>query len=482
MDAMIIRHALIIAAILFAAANEGRGGDSVPDGDLSGDDRVVVDCDLAVAVALKNNFDLKKILAQSEISGLLISEKFRNLFPTLSVSYLEMAEQRRHDTDTRQHRISIDSDVTIYDGGRAKLDYDIAHLQSELGRNDYQIAYGQLIAQVRLQYFQTIQMKKVISIHEKTLEQGKAQLSIMTRETDIGDATALDLLEIQSQLKEIELNLKKAQDDYTASVNQLKLLLRLDWRIHLEPVGDIERSFIFKPLPEDISTDQLVSVALKNRKEVLSAMIEQRISQRKERMSRYYFIPNIIVGFNYNLSDESFFPREKGWGVTLKMTSAFLGNTATANMGYSESRNGGVRSISNNGTLTVLNNMEYRRNIHESSLAARTAAVTTASTSQKIAIDVAQAIESLRNGWSLIDLSKRRVEFCEAILRIERIKAGMGEIRRVDLMKKEIESGQASISYNDSLYKYLTASLTLENSLGVESGFMQISIRREDQE
>jgi outer membrane protein TolC len=151
-------------------------------------------------------------------------------------------------------------------------------------------------------------------------------------------------------------------------------------------------------------------------------------------------------------------------------------------MGYSESQNGGVRSITNNGTLTVLNNMEYERNIQESSLAARSAAVTRASTAQKIAVEVAQSIESLRSAWTMIELSKKQVAFYDAMIRIERLKAGMGEISRIDLLKKEIEMGQAAINYNDSLYKYLVAAASLENSLGVETGFLQVSVPKAEKE
>lgn len=55
------------------------------------------------------------------------------------------------------------------------------------------------------------------------------------------------------------------------------------------------------------------------------------------------------------------------------------------------------------------------------------------------------------------------------------MKADVGEIRRYDLMQKEIDRGQAAITLNDAYYKYLVAASDLENSIGTTYRFLEFA-------
>lgn len=370
--------------------------------------------DETVSYAVKNNYDLKKIQAQSFINWLQVVEKYRNLFPSLKISYLQNVDTVQEGADSRQNQISLDSDVTIYDGGKARLDYDIVKLQAGLAKNDYKIAYSQFVAKVREQYFKTIQLKKAIEINKQTLMQGQQQLEFIKKENELGEATSIEVMEIGAQVHQIEIKLKQSEDDYENSLQSLRLILKLDWRQKLNLKGDIEQSFVFKQISSEPSVDDLVSLALKNRKETLSSDIECQIDEKKYEMSKNYYIPNFILGLNYNLSGVSDMPREKGWGVCLKVSSALLGNTADGNMGYTESGNGGTHTISNNANVNVLNNMEYKRNIYSSKVAVQAAIDDKTTTSQKIASDVITNYQSLKSAWDIIGLSRSQVELSDA--------------------------------------------------------------------
>jgi len=51
----------------------------------------------------------------------------------------------------------------------------------------------------------------------------------------------------------------------------------------------------------------------------------------------------------------------------------------------------------------------------------------------------------------------------------------MGESRRYDLVKKELERGEAAISHLNSLVAYLVASSSLELAAGVDIGFFKLT-------
>jgi hypothetical protein len=197
------------------------------------------------------------------------------------------------------------------------------------------------------------------------------------------------MLAIRAKVREVELALEKAVEDYEARKNRFKTLLKLDWRTPIEPEGDIERDFAFFPPPPHLNPDFLVGAALKNRREAHSADVECLISARRHLMSRRYYYPKLSLGLNYSLSnnDERAVPRERGWGVNFRVSTAFLGSGLSAGAGYSRDNNGNSTAYSGDSSLGVLDGMSYRRSIAETASAAGLAVDRKKSVRQQIAAE-----------------------------------------------------------------------------------------------
>jgi outer membrane protein TolC len=434
-----------------------------------------LDLEHSLATAINNNFELKAIKSRRLVYDLTITERFRDYFPSLTLSYLQNEESIKREADTRQHRFSVDTNLVIYDGGRRSLSYDIAKLNAIISRNDYRIALNTLIMEIRNAYLEILQLRDSITIHEKTLERGMMQLTFIRKELELGEATRFDVMEIETKVKEIELNLEKALDSYTIALNRFKLLLKIDWRQSIEVIGNIERDFVISPIDEKFSEDRLVAMAIKNRKEVGSSDIDLAIKKKTYLINKLYYFPQFSVGMNYSLSDDEFMPREKGWGINLQVTAALFGSSANLGSGYNEEGNANSRAISNSGSVAVLDDLSYRRGIVESRIELNRAREKKKDIRQQIATEVISSHSALRNAWKMIGIAKKQLELYDAQLEIERLKANMGESRRYDLMKKEIERGEAAIAYLESLVRYLVSASTLEISLGVDIGFLKLS-------
>jgi outer membrane protein TolC len=437
-----------------------------------------LDYDASLGIAINNNFELKAIQARKEVSRLTITEKLRDLFPTLGFSYLQTEEVNRRETDSREHKLTVSSDFVIYDGGQTRLSYDIAKLESVLARNDYNIALNNLIHQVRTSFFQVLQLKKSITIYQKTLVHGHMQLKFITREYELGEATKFDKLEIETKVKEIERNLEEAKDNYQAALNSFKLLLKVDYRQNVSVAGDIIDSFMIKPVNTHFTAEQLIAMALKRRKEIESADVQHLINRKKYAMSQHYYYPKISLGMNYSLTDEDFFPREKEWGINLKVSTNIGGNSASINQAYNQDNNGNSKTYTNSEAVNVLDSISYKRAIVESQINYHSARVQKREIRQQISTEILTSYESLKNSWSMIDISEQQLELYEAQLTIERMKANLGDTRRYDLLEKEIDRAEAEIDYLDAVVKYLTAASALEISLGTDIGFLQITEKK----
>lgn len=456
---------------------------------------VFLDMESAIGTAINNSFDLKVIDARQKIYDLTIIERVRDFFPSLGLSYTKSDQVSLRTTDSRQRKLVIDSDVVLFDGGKRYLSYSIAKLQAVLARNDYRIAVNKLILDVMGMYLQILETRGTIEIHRKTLDHGRMQLSFIKKELELGEATRFDMMEIDAKVKGVELELEKAIDNYFLALNKFKLLLKIDWRQPIELVGDIDRDFNLKPMDTNTDVNEYIGIALKNRKEVESSDVEFLISKKNSIIDRLYFFPKISVGFNYSLSDDNpvsstmaaltpagqqyryssqFLPRQKGWGVNIKITSALFGNTASLGSGYDSSYNGNTRAFANSARLGVLDSMDYRRKMKESTINMHSAAEKKREIREQVSLEVLSSVMTLQNSWHMIGIADQQLSLYDNQLVIERLKANMGESRRYDLIKKEIERGQAAISQLDSKVKYLTAASALELSMGVDIGFLKL--------
>lgn len=468
------RGILFIHVLLFLFFSVPVISDNGTDGDKNGAQEkvLVLDIDRSVGIAVSNSFELKEIMAREQVYGLVIDESFREYFPSLTFSYLQTDEVRIRATDSRQSKISVDADFIVYDGGKRSLNYDVAKLNALLASNDYRIALNRLIMEVRSAYLNLLKLKESIIIYRMTLDMGNMQLKFIRREYELGDATKLSVMEIEAKIREIELSLQEAMAEYESTLKQFKLLLRIDWRLPVEITGDITKDFMFIS-PENLDENEMISLAIRKRKEIESAKVKSEISRKNMEMAELYYLPNISLGFNYSLSGEEFPPREKGWGVNVKLSAGILGNTASGGAGYNESDNENSRAFSRNASVDILNNMQYKRTIAESRIESAKSDDEQHVTEESIAVEVVNSCQGIKNSWEMIGISSSRVELYNSQLEIERLKADMGESRRYDLVEKEIEWSKASVALLDARIKYLLSVSALEISTGSDSGFIK---------
>lgn len=431
-----------------------------------------LDITSSVSIALSNSFELEEIRAREGLYSLAIGEKLRNYFPSLTFSYMQTDEVKKRESDNRSSRISVESEIVLYDGGKRGLDYDSAKLNALLARNDYRIMMNRLIVSVREGYLNLLKLSETLKIYRQTLEHGKMQLRFIQKEFELGDATKLSVLEIEAKVKEIELSLKQAGDEFEAASKKFKLLLRISRHTPFEIAGDLDRDFIIVPA-SGIDDEELAAIALKTRKELESGAAKYEISMRNNKMAENYFLPNISLGLNYNLSGEEYPPREKGWGVNIKLSTRIFGNTISGGTGYSESGNGNSKSRSANTSADILNDMPYRSTLLQSRIEMAKSGDELSVLKESIAAEIGALSAEIRNSWEMIGIASKQVDLYDAQLIIERLKADMGESRRYDLLEKEMERSRSAVALLNAKIKYLMAASALELSTGMDIDFFR---------
>lgn len=440
--------------------------------------KIKISLERALLLAINNNIDLKTMHMQQRLYKQSIYEQYREFFPSLSFSYMRTEDTVKGESDTQHHRISVDSEIVIYDGGKRSLSLDISKLKRVLAAQEYKVVRNKIIMQTLQAYLEIIKLRDSIHIHKLTLKRGRMQLAFIKKEYKLGTATKFQVLEIEAKVKEIELSVQKALDDYALAVNQFKLLLKIDWRNNVVITGSIE-NFTLKQMPYALSVRDYIAKAIHNRNEIMNSDIELGISKRTHRLNQLYYFPKFSIGLNYNLSDDRFtrnqyIPREKGWGVTFKVSTALFGNSADATNFYSKSQNNKAENRSKSGGIKVLDSMSYKSALLGSEIDLVKAEQKTKDIRQNVSIEVLSSYNAMRNAWKMITIAEKQLHLYDTQLTIERLKANMGESRRYDLIKKEIERGEAAIAKLSSKVRYIATVSSLELAMGVNVGYLKL--------
>lgn len=430
--------------------------------------------DRAVSMALDHSASIQSSMDRQELYRLAARQRFRDLFPSLSLSYMEYESVVVHDTDNKSRTLSANVDIVLYDAGARRRELAIARLEMEKGARQVRIAQNELVLQVITAFLSALQQRDTVNVYAQALEQGRVQKGFIEKELSLGEATRLEVMEIDAQVQEMALRHEEAMNARYQAVQNLKSILRLHWKAPLTLAGNLERELVLRPPSQDTSTDILVSQALRRREEIREADVSLRISQWNYEAARKRMLPKITLGLSGRLTGEEGIPREKGWGLTLTLSSPLYGNSVQSSTGYDEDRNGGSRSRNSSTSMNLLDDVAWRSQRIDALIALQDAEATGADIRRQVAIEVESALQSLRGAWRQIHLATRQRDLYDAQLEIERLRADLGEARRYDVVKKEIERSRAAVALVQARVAYISAVSSLEHALGMDTGAMKL--------
>ena len=215
------------------------GEQKSPDGESTARPSLVLNVKYAEAVGLENDPNLKVIRTQQRLRGLVVEEAWREYLPTASVSWNRNKTIIENEDDTRNQSIRLNVDQVVYDGGRRDLAYEAARNDLALSRYDYDLAVQSLQLQIRQSFYDLLAGKAQLSILQRSIDRQTEQLKFAESELRLGETTPEEVLLIRNRLNEIKLQAKTARINYKNSLEECKILLRLDSKILLDLRGDV---------------------------------------------------------------------------------------------------------------------------------------------------------------------------------------------------------------------------------------------------
>ncbi|BDA77824.1 channel protein TolC [Leptospira kobayashii] len=427
--------------------------------------------DTAIQIAATNYYLLQTIKNKNSAIKDLITERWRDLLPTLGVNVIRQRYIITDSNDYIYNGIMLTADQVIYDGGRKGLDLDIAKLEELLSKEEFKITYARLKLDVEKNFMNVLIASGKIALNKKSLERAREQLRLVKLELELGFTTDVQVMSILSRQQEIEFALTKSKNEFLKAKNELKQIMGLSYEADLILEGDLLRDFLInKPT---ITKNTLIERARNERPEIMRAKVNHHKVEKEKDLAENAWIPQISVGGAYGRTGIEYPLRNDAWNVNFKVTFPLGGSTNTltentgvrynnlANSGFGGNTNPNFNSSTNND-FQFLNNMGYSRKVMESKIKLGAAISERKHLERGIAIEVEKSADSVLEAYDLIRIGSGAVFFRYESLKLMTTRSQVGEAKRADILFAETELVEAQEKLVEALGKYMISSYELE--------------------
>ncbi len=433
---------------------------------------IKLNLDKCIKLGLNRNYDLKYYRIEQLMRKKLISEKWRAFLPLLAIEYGNSYLILPYQEDTRLNTLKFKISQPIYQGGRYYAEYKTAQIDYKVNSKLYRLLINNIKATIQKQYFSLIVQKEILSIQKKLVEHARIQRDFAVEENKLGMLTSIDLAEIEARFNKTQLDEIKAKNKLVEEYNKLKKILYLDWREKIVIDETIISNFTCRKLDKDLKS--LIQYAYNNRKDLLNQYADLLKSIYNYKINKYYYLPSILLNFEYTLSGEKFYPFSREWSIGLQFDFIYGGSSFSSSGSYSRDINKEGRSISSTSSLSPFSDLSFIRSYIQAEADLKTAKVKLKQLYHDIAVEVESKYSTVMENWDLLNILNRREEVLKKRTEIYKVKLQLGEANRVDALKAEIEYFQARVEKVQGILNYINSVVDLELAIGADIGYLNL--------
>ncbi|MEX2574189.1 MAG: TolC family protein [Balneolaceae bacterium] len=259
----------------------------------------------AIRISLENNFQLKQAENNLSLSGMEVTSAYAEFLPNLSASFggnQNVGRQFIQEDLTFEDRTTygmsggLQASVTIFSGFE-----NINNLRRSRVVQTQQVAdtdriRENIIFDTAMRYLQVLLDIELLDIAEQNLETSQVQLNQVEAQVEVGSRPVVDLYQQQSTVASNEVQVVQAENSVNISRTRLIRMLQVD------PLQDIEFSipdFDESDLaPRDLDLEEMIQLALSNRKDMEAMELEILASRYDLDIARANKYPRVTASAN----------------------------------------------------------------------------------------------------------------------------------------------------------------------------------------
>ena len=280
-------------------------------------------------------------------------------------------------------------------------------------------------------YYGVLQCQTLLEVAKQTVGDFTAHLKRVQKMYDTGIVAWHDVLQTKVRLANAENNLVKAQNSYDLAVYSLNKTIGLPLRSEVKLVEPLVY------IPYAVTLDEVTSIGLSKRNEILQTKANVRIQEAQEQIARSEQRPSVALLGTMTWQDTDF--------------------AGTAN------RNWTAMVITE---FNVYNSGNTQAKIKQAQAGIKAANEQVRQVEDNISLEITAAYLSLKEAEKRIATNKVAVEEASVNYTIaqKRYSAGVGT--NLDVMDAELSMNQAKTNYVISLHDYNASKARLDKAVG----------------
>lgn len=410
----------------------------------------------AIEIALAENPTIKVADKEIELKKVADKEAWQNLLPTLSgslalqhnIQVAEIKAKMPGSTEPAKFKMGMDGTTTASGGLTLNLPlYAPAVYQNmKLTKEDIQLAQEKargsrldLVNQVKKAYYAALLAKDSYDVIQRSYKVADENNEIVSSKYAVGKVSEYDKLSAEVQLRSMNSALVSAESGMNLALLQLKVLMGVTENVSVNIMDDL-RNYQNSLTVEDSS----VTMELDNNTGLRQLDMNEALLQRTRKLLKTNFIPTIGLQLSYQYQSMS----NDNWNVFKYEYSP----SSTLNLAVSIpifTASNWTKLKSNKIQLSQL--QDTREN-----------------TVRQLRMAVESYRRNMQSSIAQVESNRTAVEQATKAVAIssKRYEIGGGTI--LELNQTETMLTQAELTFNQSLYDYLTNKADLDYTLGRE--------------
>ncbi|PKN20731.1 MAG: hypothetical protein CVU71_02805 [Deltaproteobacteria bacterium HGW-Deltaproteobacteria-6] len=326
---------------------------------------------------------------------------------------------------------AIGLNQTLFDFGKTWTQVDIASLNKESAKADYQDVTAAIIYGVKESYYSFLKLKMSETVALETVNQFQEHYDVAKTFFETGKSSKIDVTSAEVNLSNARIQLISAQNAMRiARVNLNKAM-----GVISSPEYNVEETF---PLEKrNISFDSALAQAYENRPDILSTSLKKDALEKSIDLNKKGYLPVLSgsAAYGYAGDDNSM---DKSWNVGVALTFPLFTGLSTR-YAVDEARA----------------NLDIAR-ANEESLR------------QKIYLEVQSAWLNRREAFERIEAGRIIVRQAEETLELARGRYATGVGSSIEITDAMIKLNNAKMTYITALSDFSIAEANLEKAIGAK--------------
>lgn len=412
----------------------------------------------AVQKVIKNSHALNKLNSQIEAAGAKIDESKAAFLPTVEakLSYanigprdnLEMAfgNMKIQSVPLDNYDAHVGANMLLYDFGKRKLGVEAAQV-NEKSLKDQTAGIKSIIAFKTISLITNMAMtQQGIEIQKENIASLERHLDIVKKRVETGTGTDYDILKTQAQLSSSQANFL----DLENTLQKLRINLATLMGVRIDSLSPVKMSF--DSIQFTINTDSLISVAMKQRTEIVGAQNAITAIKVQQAIIKKENTPNLGGSISAGIKDG--FPNEADMKIEIPNTL--------------------VKPEFNYSAGVELNIPIYdgsKKRIHSEGAAAnlRAAEESLEATVDSVRSDILQAVADVNTSFAKLDNSILQVKVNKESLRLAEAKLQAGTITNDELLDTQRDYTLSQLMNLQERARYTLSRYALDQATGISA-------------